>query len=69
MKRYTVYFEVFGKKLKMKVKAYNLDDAKEPVRKVANRINFLKLEEDNEQNPKQDEDDSFGFSKDMFGIK
>ena len=54
MKNYTVYFDCFGRKLKMKVKAYNEDHAKEIVK---NKIKFEEIIEN--------EYDTFEYLKDI----
>jgi hypothetical protein len=43
MKNYIVYFEVFGKKMKTKVLAENVGDARQ---KVLDKVKFYKVEED-----------------------
>ena len=41
MKYYTVYFEIYGKKMKTTVLAKSQDDAKQ---QVVNKISFIKIE-------------------------
>ena len=62
MKTYTIYFEIYGKKMKTVVSAYNEEEAKLHIR---NKINFNKItckdsfaEELKKDNP----------LKDFFGI-
>lgn len=56
MKTYTIYFEIYGKKMKTTVEALNENDAKA---KVKNKINFIKVEQEN----------NIDFLKNIFGIK
>jgi hypothetical protein len=55
MKTYTIYFELFGKKMKTTVEAENVDQAK---RKIKDKIVFHKVEENN----------PFEYLKNIFGI-
>ena len=48
MKEYTVYFEIYGKKMKTTVFASSEDSAKQ---KIINRLKFLKIEVNEVKNP------------------
>lgn len=63
MKFYTVYFEVFGKKLKQKVRAIDKQDAMDKVRDV--KFKFYKVESEDEEEANQKVDDLLKH----FGIK
>ena len=56
MKTYTIYFEIYGKKMKTTVYADNPTDA---IEKFKNKINFIKVEQEN----------NIDFLKNIFGIK
>ena len=55
MKTYTIYFEIYDKKMKTTVEALNENDAKAKVKK---KINFIKVVEN----------DPLDFLKNIFGI-
>ncbi len=57
---YTVYFEIYGKKLKTKVSAKSQDDAKQLIR---NQIIFHKIE------AKIEEDKAVRDLMDMLGMR
>jgi hypothetical protein len=60
MKQHTVYFEIFGKKLKINLYAKSMADAKEKVlKKKDESLNILKIECP----------DDVTFLKDIFGFK
>lgn len=61
-KEHTVYFEIFGKKMKTKVMAFNSDDAKNEVKK---KIKFHKVI-DNSKNC-ANFDGFFDMFKDLLG--
>ena len=54
--KYTIYFELFGKKMKTTVDAKSIEDAKQQVR---NKILFHKIEPD----------ENIDFLKNIFNIK
>lgn len=58
--RYTVYFEIYGKKMKTTVEAFSPDEAE---RKVRDRLVILKcIQEEPEES-----DENFDFIRDVFG--
>jgi len=59
MKRFTVYFTLYGKKMKVTKMALSKDDAKA---KVKNDIQFDLIRQEND-------DAVIDFFKDMFGMK
>lgn len=58
MRLYTVYFELFGKKMKTTIEAKSEEDAKY---KIMGKIKWHKIE--------PDESDTLQGLKDIFGIK
>ena len=65
MKDFDVYFEIFGKKMKTTVAAFDKNSAETAVK---NKITFHKIEESNIIFNKED-DDIFNGLMDMFGMK
>ena len=61
MKNYTIYFEIFGKKMKFTTLAESKNDA---INILKNKINIIKIEEPNCVS----DDDMLNNLKDLFGI-
>lgn len=68
MKRYKVYFEIYGKRLKTTVIANNLEDAKQIVK---DKIVFHKIDDEDDLFLKKDglPPDNIDFLKNILGIK
>jgi hypothetical protein len=64
MKKFNVYFEIFGKKLKTEVEASSQEDAK---KKIKNKIIFHKVEKTFDDN-KNEVKDSSDFMTDFFNM-
>jgi fructose-bisphosphate aldolase class 1 len=64
MKKYKIYFEIFGKKMKYEVEAESKNDA---INKLKNKINIIKIDEG--VNEGVNDDDVLDNLKNMFGMK
>ncbi|WP_373399678.1 hypothetical protein V8V91_08475 [Algoriphagus halophilus] len=65
MKQYTVYFEIFNKKLKANVMAKSEEDAKQKIRE---KISFHKVEENQDEDWKNIEEMMKAMA-DVLGVK
>lgn len=67
MKNYTIYFEIFGKKMKFTTLADSRNDA---INILKNKINIIKIEGVNEGIGEGiNDDDIFNNLKDLFRIR
>ena len=72
MNKYTIYFEIYGKKMKASIEAYSENDAENILREEKLDIKKIHLVEGKEPERTLRDDinnDSVDFLKGMFGIK
>ena len=72
MNKYTIYFEIYGKKMKASIEAYSENDAENILREEKLDIKKIQLVEGKEPERMLHDDinnDSVDFLKGMFNIK